>query len=54
MKLDIKTLFVALSILVSYQCINNNKDSELVTVFIEPSINVITLSYQGFNYIKTE
>lgn len=45
MKLDIKTLFVALSILVSYQHINNNKDSELVTVFIEPSTNVVTLSY---------
>lgn len=45
MKLDIKTLFVALSILVSYQYINNNKDSELVTVFIEPSTNVVTLSY---------
>lgn len=45
MKLDLKTLFVALSILVSYQCINSNKDSELVTVFIKPSINVVTLSY---------
>ena len=54
MKLDLKTVFVTLSILVSYQYINNNKDSELVTVFIEPSINVVTLSYQGFNYVKTE
>ena len=45
MKLDLKTLLVALSILVSYQYINNNKDSELVAVFIEPSINVVTLSY---------
>ena len=54
MKLDIKALFVALSILVSYQYINNSKDSELVTVFIEPSINVVTLSYQGFNYVKSE
>lgn len=45
MKLDIKTLFVALSILASYQYINSNRDSELVTVFIEPSINVVTLSY---------
>ena len=45
MKLDIKTLFVALYILVSYQYINNNKDGELVTIFIEPSINVVTLSY---------
>ena len=54
MKLDLKTLFVALSILVSYQCINSNKDSELVTVFIEPSINVVTLSYYGFAYVKTK
>lgn len=45
MKLDIKTVFVALSILVGYQYISNNKDSELVTVFIEPSTNVVTLSY---------
>lgn len=54
MKLDIKTLFVALSILVSYQYINNNKDSELVTIFIKPSINVVTLPYQGVNYVKTK
>lgn len=54
MKLDLKTLFVALSILVSYQYINSSKGSELVTVFIKPSINVVTLSYQGFNYVKTE
>ena len=45
MKLDIKTVFVALSILVGYQYISNNKDSELVTVFIKPSTNVVTLSY---------
>jgi hypothetical protein len=45
MKLDLKTLLVALSICISYQYIDNNKDSELVTVFIKPSINVATLSY---------
>lgn len=45
MKLDIKTLFVALSICISYSYINSHKDNEIVNTWFEPSVKVVSLSY---------
>lgn len=47
MKLDLKTVFVALAIIVSHQYITSHKDSQLnqmVSNLSEPNIKVISLT----------
>ena len=48
MKLDLKTTFVAVAIIVSHQYINSHKESQInqmVSNLSEPSIKIVSLSY---------
>lgn len=47
MKLDLKTVFVAVAIIISHQYINSHKESQInqvVSNLSEPSIKVISLT----------